>query len=128
MTAAVLGIVITVVSLLVQLTAERSTGVAQMFLRGRRNVVVMAYYVVTCVVGVAISLSLHDELVPRAAVFSMMCATASGPITIREQLARVESKKYREIIDRRRNFDDMPPRQKEQMDRFFAMLDHDAVR
>src|SRR5437660_1169042 len=32
MTAAVLGIVITVVSLLVQLTAERYTGVAQMFL------------------------------------------------------------------------------------------------
>ena len=49
MTAAVLGIVITVVSLLVQLTSERYTGVAQMFLRDRTNVIVMAYYVVTCV-------------------------------------------------------------------------------
>jgi hypothetical protein len=47
--------------------------------------------------------------------------------SIREQLARVESKKYWEIIDRGRNFDYMP-RQKDQMDRFFAMLDHDAVR
>jgi hypothetical protein len=48
--------------------------------------------------------------------------------SIRDQLARVESKKYWEIIDRGRNFDYMPPRQKEQMDRFFAMLDHDAAR
>src|SRR6476660_255177 len=80
MTAAVLGIVITVVSLLVQLTAERYTGVAQMCLRDRRNVAVMAYYVVTCVVGVALSLSLHNEFVPRAAVFAMMCACAFGLI------------------------------------------------
>jgi hypothetical protein len=89
MTAAVLGIVITVVSLLVQLTAERYTGVAQMFLRDRRNVLVMAYYVVTCVVGVAISLSLHNEFVPRAAVFSMMCATAFGLIMMLPYFAYV---------------------------------------
>ncbi|HEX8109412.1 MAG TPA: DUF2254 family protein [Kofleriaceae bacterium] len=89
MTAAVLGIVITVVSLLVQLTAERYTGVAQMFLRDRRNVVVMAYYVVTCVVGVALSLSLHNEFVPRAAVFSMMCATAFGLIMMLPYFAYV---------------------------------------
>ncbi|HET7499507.1 MAG TPA: DUF2254 family protein [Kofleriaceae bacterium] len=80
MTAAVLGIVITVVSLLVQLTSERYTGVAQMFLRDRRNAIVMAYYVVTCVVGIALSLSLHTEFVPRAAVFVMMCAVGFGLI------------------------------------------------
>jgi hypothetical protein len=89
MTAAVLGIVITVVSLLVQLTAERYTGVAQMFLRDRRNIVVMAYYVVTCVVGVALSLSLHNEFVPRAAVFAMMCATAFGLIMMLPYFAYV---------------------------------------
>jgi hypothetical protein len=89
MTAAVLGIVITVVSLLVQLTAERYTGVAQMFLRDRRNAVVMAYYVVTCVVGVALSLSLHNEFVPRAAVFSMMCACAFGLIMMLPYFAYV---------------------------------------
>jgi hypothetical protein len=57
--------------------------------------------------------------------------TGEDPVrlrSIRDQLARVESKKYWEIIDRGRNFDYMPPRQKEQMDRFFAMLDHDAAR
>jgi hypothetical protein len=89
MTAAVLGIVITVVSLLVQLTAERYTGVAQMFLRDRRNVLVMAYYVVTCVVGVALSLSLHNEFVPRAAVFTMMCACAFGLIMMLPYFAYV---------------------------------------
>jgi len=48
--------------------------------------------------------------------------------SIRDQLVRVESKKYWEITDRGHNFDYMPPRQKEQMDRFFAMLDHNAAR
>ena len=89
MTAAVLGIVITVVSLLVQLTAERYTGVAQMFLRDRRNVMVMAYYVVTCVVGVAVSLSLHNDFAPRAAVFAMMCACAFGLIMMLPYFAYV---------------------------------------
>ena len=78
MTAAVLGIVITVVSLLVQLTSERYTGVAQMFLRDRTNVVVMSYYVVTCCVGVFSSLALHSEFVPRATVFAILVATVFG--------------------------------------------------
>ncbi|MBA3501519.1 MAG: DUF2254 domain-containing protein [Deltaproteobacteria bacterium] len=78
MTAAVLGIVITVVSLLVQLTSERYTGVAQMFLRDRTNVFVMSYYVVTCVVGVFASLSLHPEFVPRATVVAILSATVFG--------------------------------------------------
>ena len=42
---------------------------------------------------------------------------------IREQLSRVESKEFWEIIDRGRNVEYMPPRQKDQMGRFFAMLD-----
>lgn len=89
MTAAVLGIVITVVSLLVQLTSERYSGVAQMFLRDRTNVVVMAYYVVTCVVGIAASLSLHGEFVPRATVLVMMCATGFGLIVMLPYFAYV---------------------------------------
>ncbi len=42
--------------------------------------------------------------------------------SIREQLERVESKEFWEIIDRGRNFEYMPPKQKDQMDKFFAML------
>jgi hypothetical protein len=78
MTAAVLGIVITVVSLLVQLSSERYTGVAQMFLRDRINVAVMAYFVVACVCGVFISLSVHSDFVPRVAVVGMIGATVIG--------------------------------------------------
>lgn len=40
----------------------------------------------------------------------------------REQLVRVETKQFWEIIDRGRNFEFMPPRQKEQLDRFFGLL------
>lgn len=89
MTAAVLGIVITVVSLLVQLTSERYSGVAQMFLRDRTNVVVMAYYVITCVVGIAASLALHGEFVPRLTVLTMMTATGFGLILMLPYFAYV---------------------------------------
>jgi len=43
--------------------------------------------------------------------------------SIRDQLERVESKEFWEITDRGRNFDYMPPRQKDQMSRFFALLE-----
>jgi hypothetical protein len=76
MTAAVLGIVITVVSIVVQLSSERYTGVAQMFLRDRVNLVVMSYFIVACVCGVFLSLSVHSDFVPRAAVLAMMVATS----------------------------------------------------
>jgi hypothetical protein len=42
--------------------------------------------------------------------------------TIREQLSKVESKEFWEVIDRGRNFEYMPPRQRDQMDTFFKML------
>jgi hypothetical protein len=42
--------------------------------------------------------------------------------SIREQLARVESKEFWEIIDRGRNFEYMPPRQRDQMGKFFGLL------
>jgi Predicted membrane protein (DUF2254) len=89
LTAAVLGIVITVVSLLVQLTSERYTGVAQMFLRDRTNVAVMMYYVVTCVIGVATSLSLHKNFAPRATIFVVMIATAVGLVMMLPYFAYV---------------------------------------
>jgi hypothetical protein len=42
--------------------------------------------------------------------------------SIREQLSKVESKEFWEVTDRGGNFEYMPPKQKEQMDRFFGML------
>jgi hypothetical protein len=78
MIAAVFGIVITVVSIIVQLSAERYTGVARMFLRDRINLGVMAFYVVACVCGVWLSVSLQDEYVPRTMLLAMMGATTGG--------------------------------------------------
>ncbi len=89
MSAAVLGIVITVVSLLVQLTAARYSGVAQMFLRDRTNVMVMTYYVIVCVMGVALSLAVHGGFVPRATVLAIMIATAFGLIVMLPYFAYV---------------------------------------
>jgi hypothetical protein len=78
MIAAVFGIVITVVSIIVQLSAERYTGVARMFLRDRINLGTMAFYVVACVCGVLLSVSLQDAYVPRYALLMMMGATTGG--------------------------------------------------
>ncbi len=89
MTAAVLGIVITVVSIVVQLSSERYTGVARMFLRDRVNVAVMAYFVVACVCGVFLSLSVREDFVPRAAVLAMMIATAFGLVVMLPYFAYV---------------------------------------
>jgi hypothetical protein len=76
--AAVFGIVITVVSIIVQLSADRYTGVARMFLRDRVNLGVMGYYVIACVCGVWLSVALHGDYVPRAALLAMMGATTGG--------------------------------------------------
>ncbi|MCA9591786.1 MAG: DUF2254 domain-containing protein [Myxococcales bacterium] len=78
MIAAVFGIVITVVSIIVQLSAERYTGVARMFLRDRVNLGVMAFYLVACVCGVWLSVSLHQDFVPRNTLVAMMVATTGG--------------------------------------------------
>jgi Predicted membrane protein (DUF2254) len=75
---AVFGIVITVVTIIVQLTAERYTGVARMFLRDRVSIATAAYYVVACVVSVWLSASLRSEYVPRAALVAMLVITTGG--------------------------------------------------
>ena len=89
MIAAVLGIVITVVSIIVQLSAERYTGVAQMFLRDRINVGVMAYFVVACVCGVWLSMSLKGAFVPTAGILAMMAATTFGLVLMLPYFAYV---------------------------------------
>jgi len=78
MVAAVLGLVVTVVSIVVQLSADRYAGVTAMFLRDRTNILVMAFYVVTCVCGVWLSLSLRAEFVPRLTLIFMLGLTVVG--------------------------------------------------
>jgi hypothetical protein len=76
--AAVLGIVITVVSIVVQLSAGRYAGVTRMFLRDRVTIGVMAYYVVVCVCGVWLSVSLQEDYVPKVALVTMLFATTGA--------------------------------------------------
>jgi len=78
MVAAVLGIVITVVSIIVQLSADRYQGVTRMFLRDRVNISTMAFYVVACVCGVWLSVSLKHDYVPRSTLFFMLVTTTLG--------------------------------------------------
>jgi len=80
MIAAVFGIVITVVSLIVQLSADRYTGVARLFLSDRLNLFVMGYYVIACVCGVWLSVSIHHDYVPRAALLGMISANTLGMV------------------------------------------------
>jgi len=89
MLAAVLGIVITVVSIIVQLSADRYTGVAQMFLRDKINLAVMAYFVIACVCGVWVSMSIHSDFIPRLALLSMIIANTFGLVVMLPYFAYV---------------------------------------
>ena len=64
--AAVLGIVITVVSIVVQLAATRYTPrIADMFFRDRTNLAVLGFFVVACINAVWVSLAVSRTFVPR---------------------------------------------------------------
>lgn len=89
MVAGVLGIVISVVSIVVQLSANRYTGVAVMFFRDRTNIFVMGYYVVACVAGVLVSLSIRNDFVPRLTLSAMMLVVAMGLVMMAPYFAYV---------------------------------------
>ncbi|MBX3261357.1 MAG: DUF2254 domain-containing protein [Labilithrix sp.] len=89
MMAAVLGMVITVVSIVVQLSAERYTGVTKMFFRDRTNLLVLAYYVIACVAGIWVSMSVHGEFVPRATLVAMMVTDSIGFVIMAPFFAHV---------------------------------------
>jgi predicted membrane protein DUF2254 len=78
MIAAVLGIVVTVVSIVVQLSAARYPKVATMFFRDRTNRAVISFYVAACVCGVWLSFGLHSDFVPRLTLLATLGLTTSG--------------------------------------------------
>jgi hypothetical protein len=63
----------------------------------------------------------------RRIAHDMRVEPADRLASIREQLERVESKDFWEIIDRGRNFEYMPPRQRGQMATFFAWVEEEAA-
>jgi hypothetical protein len=76
---AVLGIAITVVSIVVQLAATRYTPrIAEMFFRDKKNLVIMGFFVVACINAVWISIVVTSGFVPRATVaMTTVVVTAS---------------------------------------------------
>ncbi|MEZ5956135.1 MAG: DUF2254 family protein [Hyphomonadaceae bacterium] len=76
--AAVFGIVITVCSIIVQLTAERYTGVAGLFLRDRINMLVAAYYVISSVFSLWLSGAMQPVYVPAITVVLALSLTTGG--------------------------------------------------
>lgn len=89
MIAAVLGIVITVVSIVVQLSAERYAGVTTMFFRDRTNVAVLGFYVVACVSGIWLSMAVRGSFVPRATLVAMMAVCTLGLVAMAPYFAYV---------------------------------------
>ncbi len=89
MVAGVLGIVISVVSIVVQLSAERYAGVTSMFFRDRTNIAVMAFYVVACVCGVMVSVSIRVDFVPRVTLTAMMATVGIGLVMMAPYFAYV---------------------------------------
>src|SRR5215471_10742098 len=77
--AAVLAIAITVVSIVVQLAANRYTSrVADMFFRDPTNLAVMGFFVVACIEALWVSMSVTKDYVPHTTVaVTLVMATAS---------------------------------------------------
>lgn len=70
---AVLGIAITVVSIVVQLAATRySSHIASLFFRDRTNLAIMGFFVVACIDVVWVSLGVHGTFMPRASVVASL--------------------------------------------------------
>ncbi len=77
--AAVLGIILTVVSIVVQLSATRYTpAVTEMFFRDRTNMLVMGLYVIGCVMGFWIAFGVKDDWVPRLSLLAMLVTATFG--------------------------------------------------
>jgi hypothetical protein len=77
--AAVLGIVITVVSIVVQLAATRYTPrIADMFFRDRTNLGVLAFFVVACIDTIWVSVSVEKAFIPRMSIVFMMCLVTAS--------------------------------------------------
>ena len=77
--AAVLGIVITVVSIVVQLAATRYTPrIGKMFFRDRKNLAIFGFFVVSCINAVWVSIVVTGAFVPRlSVVVTAVMVTAS---------------------------------------------------
>jgi hypothetical protein len=77
--SAVMGVVITVVAIVVQLAATRYTPrVTELFFRERTNLLVLGFFIVSCITAVWVSLAVGNGFLPRISVIvSIVCVTIS---------------------------------------------------
>lgn len=88
--AAVLGIVLTVISIVVQLAATRfSPAVTEMFFRDRTNRAVMALYVIGCVIGFWTAFGVNEKWVPRVSLTVMLATSTLGFLVMAPYFAYV---------------------------------------
>lgn len=79
---AALGIVLTVIAIIVQLSSDRYTGVAMMFLRDPVHVFVLSYYIIASLCAVWLSVTLQTEFIPRSLLLVVMILTSIGLATM----------------------------------------------
>jgi hypothetical protein len=76
---AVLGIAITVVSIVVQLAATRYTPrIADMFFRDKTNLAIIGFFVVACLNAVWVTLSVSANYVPRITIVVTLAMTSAS--------------------------------------------------
>ena len=75
---AALGIVLTVIAIIVQLSAERYTGVAMMFLRDPVHVAVLSFYVIASLCAMWLSVTLRVDFVPLGLMLLVMTLASIG--------------------------------------------------
>jgi len=75
---AAFGIVVTVIAIIVQLSSERYTGVAMMFLRDPVHVAVLSFYIIASLCAVWLSVTLQADFVPRSLLLVVMTLTSAG--------------------------------------------------
>lgn len=67
--SAVMGVVITVVAIVVQLAATRYTPrVTELFFRERTNLLVLGFFIVSCITAIWVSLAVGNGFLPRTSV------------------------------------------------------------
>jgi Predicted membrane protein (DUF2254) len=73
--AAILSIIVTVVSIVLQLSAARFAGVTRMFLRDPINIAVVGYYVVVVMLGLGVSFTMREDSFREASVVVLLGLT-----------------------------------------------------
>jgi hypothetical protein len=88
--AAVLGIIITVASIIVQLAATRYTpAVTEIFFRDRTNLSILSLYVVGCVMGFWTAFGVNQGWVPRVSLIVMLSMATIGFVIMAPYFAYV---------------------------------------